>query len=213
MFAPQQDFGPRWYNLWRGFTVQPAHTGTGIAKTGRDLWLEHIRRNVCSDDPNQFDWFMGYVAHMVQRPSAKPLTSIVMRGGKGVGKNAALWPLQEILGKHGLLVSDKRYLTGNFNSHLENCLLLVLDEAFWSGEKQTEGILKHLITGDKHVIERKGVEPYAVDNLTRVVILGNGDISKSLNISAHRFTKTAKDKIEKAGGSANAIVKEQQAAV
>jgi large subunit ribosomal protein L15 len=45
-----------------------------------------------------------------------------------------------------------------------------------------------------------------------LVILGNGDISKSLTISAHRFTKTAKEKIEKAGGSANAITKEQATA-
>ena len=46
-----------------------------------------------------------------------------------------------------------------------------------------------------------------------LVILGNGDVSKSFNISAHRFTKTAKDKIEKAGGSANAITKAAQATV
>jgi large subunit ribosomal protein L15 len=38
-----------------------------------------------------------------------------------------------------------------------------------------------------------------------LVILGNGEISKGINISAHRFTKTAKDKIEKAGGSATEI--------
>ena len=41
-----------------------------------------------------------------------------------------------------------------------------------------------------------------------LVILGNGDVSKSLNISAHRFTKTAKDKIEKAGGRPRLITKE-----
>jgi large subunit ribosomal protein L15 len=45
-----------------------------------------------------------------------------------------------------------------------------------------------------------------------VVILGTGEISKVLNISAHRFTKTAKDKIEKAGGTATVIVKEKVAA-
>jgi ribosomal protein L18E len=32
-------------------------------------------------------------------------------------------------------------------------------------------------------------------------------VTKALNISAHRFTKTAKDKIQKAGGSANQIVR------
>ncbi len=32
-------------------------------------------------------------------------------------------------------------------------------------------------------------------------------MSKALKISAHRFTKTAKDKIERAGGSITEIVK------
>jgi large subunit ribosomal protein L15 len=40
-----------------------------------------------------------------------------------------------------------------------------------------------------------------------VVVLGNGGITKALTISAHRFTKSAKEKIEKAGGSAVEITK------
>jgi large subunit ribosomal protein L15 len=35
-----------------------------------------------------------------------------------------------------------------------------------------------------------------------VVVLGNGELSKPLRISAHRFTKSAREKIEKAGGAA-----------
>ncbi len=38
-----------------------------------------------------------------------------------------------------------------------------------------------------------------------VVVLGNGELSKALRISAHRFTKSAREKIEKAGGSASVI--------
>ena len=34
-----------------------------------------------------------------------------------------------------------------------------------------------------------------------VVVLGNGELSKALRISAHRFTKSAREKIEKAGGA------------
>jgi large subunit ribosomal protein L15 len=40
-----------------------------------------------------------------------------------------------------------------------------------------------------------------------VVVLGNGDVSKALRISAHRFTKSAREKIEKAGGAALEIGK------
>jgi large subunit ribosomal protein L15 len=41
-----------------------------------------------------------------------------------------------------------------------------------------------------------------------VVVLGTGEISKALRISAHRFTKSAREKIEKAGGAANLITRQ-----
>ena len=34
-----------------------------------------------------------------------------------------------------------------------------------------------------------------------VVVLGRGDLSKALTVKAHRVSKSAKEKIEKAGGS------------
>ena len=40
-----------------------------------------------------------------------------------------------------------------------------------------------------------------------VVVLGTGEISKNLRVSAHRFTKSAREKIERAGGSATLIEK------
>ncbi len=38
-----------------------------------------------------------------------------------------------------------------------------------------------------------------------IVVLGTGDISKALRVSAHRFTRSAREKIEKAGGAVNLI--------
>jgi large subunit ribosomal protein L15 len=45
-----------------------------------------------------------------------------------------------------------------------------------------------------------------------VVVLGTGDITKALRISAHRFTKSAREKIEKAGGAVTVISKHAQEA-
>lgn len=48
-------------------------------------------------------------------------------------------------------------------------------------------------------------------------ILGNGELSKKLNVSAHRFSKSAQEKIEQAGGTVTllpgkkAVVKNKQA--
>jgi large subunit ribosomal protein L15 len=38
-----------------------------------------------------------------------------------------------------------------------------------------------------------------------VVILGNGDLSAALTVKAHRFSKSAKEKIEAAGGKAEVL--------
>lgn len=45
-----------------------------------------------------------------------------------------------------------------------------------------------------------------------VVVLGNGELSKALRISAHRFTTSAREKIEKAGGAAIEIGKPVESA-
>lgn len=168
-----------YHNLWRGFKVEP--WGKEIlkappeARQAVDMFMQHAKENVCGGDEKLFQWLIGYFAHLIQKPWEKPLVALVFRGGKGVGKNALVDRVGHLLGNHYLLTSNRRYLVGNFNGHLENCLLLALDEAFWSGDKHSEGTLKDLITGNKHVIERKGQETYTVGNLTRVVVIGNED--------------------------------------
>jgi len=42
-------------------------------------------------------------------------------------------------------------------------------------------------------------------NRAGVKILGNGEITVSLTVRAHRFTASAKEKIEKAGGKAEVV--------
>ncbi len=173
VFMPGEEAPPNFYNLWRGFAYEPA------AKYEKhpavEAFIDHARTNVCRGDAQLFRWLIGYFAHLVQKPNEKPLVALVFRGGKGVGKNALIDRVGALLGGHYLLTANRRYLIGNFNSHLENCLLFALDEAFWSGDKAAEGTIKDLITGREHVIEHKGKESYTVANKTRVVIIGNED--------------------------------------
>jgi large subunit ribosomal protein L15 len=88
----------------------------------------------------------------------------------------------------------KRGFTNIFKKQWLEISLAKLEESFSAGDEVTPEILheRGLIKKAKHDL----------------VILGNGDVSKALKISAHRFTKTAKDKIEKAGGTATEIKKE-----
>jgi len=82
----------------------------------------------------------------------------------------------------------KRGFTNIFKKRWLEISLAALDQHFNAGEEITPEVLhdRGLIKKAKH----------------DVVVLGNGDVSKALRVSAHRFTKSAREKIEKAGGSA-----------
>lgn len=92
----------------------------------------------------------------------------------------------------------KRGFTNIFKKEWVEISLAKIEANFNAGDDVTPEIL-----------HQRGLVKKAKHDL---VILGNGDISKALNISAHRFTKTAKDKIEKAGGSATVIERAKAAA-
>lgn len=167
VFAPKRGvFG--YYNLWRGFAVEPRQGDCS-------KFLAHLKDNVCSGDTNLYAWVQGWFAQIVQQPDQKMGTSLVLRGPQGIGKTKTGEVFGSVLGEHYALVSDPRYVTGRFNSHLVSCLLLHCDKSFWAGDHAAEGKLKDLITGDYQFVEFKGKEPIRVSNFVRLFVTGNPD--------------------------------------
>ena len=160
VFAPGRDV-PNHYNLWRGFAVKPRPGDCS-------RFLAHLRDNVCCGNEELYNWVVGWFANIVQHPERKMGTSLVLRGKMGTGKTKVGEVFGSLLGPHYVPVSDPRYVTGRFNSHLVSCLLLHCDEAFWAGDHAAEGKLKDLITGQDHLIEFKGKEPIKVRNYVRL---------------------------------------------
>lgn len=170
---------PGIYNKWRGFKYAEA-AGAGYAPTAEGIeacrmFISHLDENLCQGDAKLLRWLMGYLGHLFQKPEQKPATAIVIRGKKGTGKSAFVEILSELCGGYAETVSNSAYLTNNFNSIFEGKLLFALNEAFWSGDKRAEGVLKDAITGETRLIELKGCEPYRVKCFERIVILGNDD--------------------------------------
>jgi large subunit ribosomal protein L15 len=87
----------------------------------------------------------------------------------------------------------KRGFTNIFKKQWIEISLAKLEAAFETGEEITPQVLheRGLIKKAKHDL----------------VVLGTGEVTKALNISAHRFTKAAREKIEKAGGTATEVVR------
>ena len=187
VFQPGQETPPMFYNLWKGFNWQPSRKSGKVARQAVEAFEEHVLENICGSNNGYFNWVMSYFAHLVQKPYEKPLVALVLRGGKGVGKDTPINIIGGLVDRHYIMASDSRYFVGNFNAHLEQCLLIALNEAFWSGDKKAEGVLKHLITGDRHLIERKGHEVTVAKNYTRVVIIGNEQWLVPATMDERRF--------------------------
>ena len=60
--------------------------------------------------------------------------------------------------------------------------------------------------GDEVTIEALAAKDLAKGTFDEVKILGDGELTKKLTISAHRFSKSAEEKINAAGGTMNKLV-------
>ncbi|HJQ33798.1 MAG TPA: 50S ribosomal protein L15 [Pyrinomonadaceae bacterium] len=115
------------------------------------------------------------------------------RGNKGqksrsgysgkVGFEGGQMPLQRRLPKRGF--------TNIFKKQWIEVTLSTLEQSFEAGDTITP-----------ETMHERGV---IAKGKRDIVVLGTGDITKALTVSAHRFTKGARQKIEAAGGTANVI--------
>jgi large subunit ribosomal protein L15 len=85
----------------------------------------------------------------------------------------------------------KRGFTNIFKKHWIEVSLEALEKHFDADAEVTP-----------EVMHKRGIIKKAKHD---IVVLGNGEVSKSLKVSAHRFTKSAREKIEKAGGTVTVI--------
>jgi len=179
-FDPSRHEVPGQYNLWRGFAVEPMPGDCSKL-------LAHLKDNICRGDNVLYNWVVGWFADIVQHPARKSGTSLVLRGPQGVGKTKIGEVIGSLLVPHYSLVSDPRYVTGRFNSHLISCLLLHCDESFWAGDRAAEGRLKDLVTGADHFIEFKGREPIRIRNYVRLLVCGNQNWLVPAGFAERRF--------------------------
>jgi large subunit ribosomal protein L15 len=112
------------------------------------------------------------------------------RGHKGQGSRSgySLSPIFE--GGQMPLVRriPKRGFNNSFAETVAIVNLAVLDRNFQSGEEVTPDAIsgKAIVKGSYDLLK----------------VLGEGELTKGLKISAHRFSRSAMEKIEKAGGQA-----------
>lgn len=179
VFSPGRDV-PGAYNLWKGFAFD--------ARPGScDLFLRHVRENICSGNDGIYEYVMGWMAQTVQRPAQPGHTALVLRGRQGTGKGVFAKTVGALFGRHFVHVAHASHLVGNFNQHLKDCLLLFADEALFAGDKRHESVLKTLVTEETLIIEKKGADADTSSNFVHVIMASNADWVVPAGFDERRF--------------------------
>jgi hypothetical protein len=181
IYAPGQELAKTVRNLWRGFAYKPLAGNC-------ELYLAHLRDNICQGIEERYNWLIGWMAYAVRHPNEPGHTCPVLLGGQGIGKNSAADPFAHLWGAHYMIVTQKSQFTGHFNAHLRTCSVLVVNEAFFAGDRSQAGPMKGLITDEFLSIEAKGIDVVTTRNLLHVIIVSNEDWVVPGEIDSRRFT-------------------------
>lgn len=129
----------------------------------------------------------------VGRGTGSGLGKTSARGHKGQRSRAGA--SQHVVFEGGRMPLVRRIPKRGFNNRFALKVISVnvgdLEEVFAAGSEVTPETLK--------------ANNLAKQNYDVLKILGDGELTKSLTVSAHRFSATAKEKIEKAGGTVNVL--------
>lgn len=171
------------YNLFTGWPV--------LAREQKGSWKglrRHLFNNVCNRDKRAYRWLLVWLAEIVQRPSKKSGTALVLRGEQGVGKSFCFDKVMpKLLGRYAAVIGDRDSIGARFNAEHQGKLLVTFEEAFFVGDHGAVQSLKHMITGTTRRIEPKGVDAFFVSNHARFVLISNEEMVIRADLGERRY--------------------------
>ncbi|MFZ4744941.1 MAG: primase-helicase family protein [Limnohabitans sp.] len=171
---------PAMLNFWVG----PIESDS---KGNASLILNHLLQVICSGDTKCFEYLVGYLAHMIQKPAEKPGVMIVLLGRQGTGKGMFFNLLRAIWPRTTLQVTDVDQVVGRFNACLERNFAVCMDEALFAGDRKALDRLKSQITEPQINIEQKYQPARSIGSVHRFFAASNHDHFAHVEMDDRRF--------------------------
>ncbi len=155
-------------NTWHGFAVIPKHSDNPCPRL-----LNHIRVVLVSNNEIHHDFLLNWLTWIVQRPGEKTGVAVVFVSDQGTGKSTLINVLQKIFGIHCLQITNSQHLFTPFSAHMDNRVLIVLNESTWGGDKAHEGWVKASITDGDSLSQAKFGEIKSIKNYWNLMFVSN----------------------------------------
>lgn len=144
--------------------------------------IHHIKNIICAGDEIIYNYVMGWLAWLIQKPDIKHETALLIHGIEGAGKNIFVEIVKRILGETICFDTyDINDIIGQFNANLSGKLLVVGDELVgYAGYKKSD-FIKGMLTSPNIGITKKGVDTMREKSFQRYIFTTNND--ETLRIS------------------------------
>ncbi len=133
-----------------------------------------IVKALCQDNETYFNYFIMWLAQMIQEPTHKLAYCFIIKGNQGTGKGLLIKALKNILGSQHIISSSKP--NDFLGEHAEGCvnkILINMNECDGKDTWNYEGLIKSLVSEDKLTINPKYLRPFEISNYARMLITTN----------------------------------------
>ena len=174
------------YNMWQPYVASflpPVVDGDALVAP----IVQHIRDVIVSGNEEHCEWFLDWLANIVQRPHQKSNVAILLYGKQGCGKGIIFdFMRTHVLGSHCTYQTSKpeRDILDKFSCGMVGRVLVQLDEV-----KSLHGhadVLKDYITGGTFVFEEKYGKSAVVTNFTNFLFTTNNENAIALPMDDRR---------------------------
>jgi hypothetical protein len=188
VFDPTQEMG--W--VGKDFNVRPPMP----VKDFSSLSVEELRKGcskileVITDSltstPEEADWLLKYLAHLVQKPLERPSVHPILFGGYGTGKDTLLNWLKAMFYDGGV-VKKHSFQRGGFNPEDERALVVHVVEAAELVRKDVIAAMRDYLTAEHIDINKKFMPPMTVGCYSRVFFSTNHLDGIRIDVNDRRY--------------------------
>jgi hypothetical protein len=176
---------PDTYNHWTGFKIDKIDcTPSGVIEP----FCKHVRI-LTGNDEASYDYFIKWLAQLVQRPGELIGIALAFVSKEGAGKNIFFDSLFKMLGEsyYYSTANPQRDLFGRFCNGQKYTLMVDIDETNSKDTFSNSELLKNMITSKTFNYEQKGVDPITVRNFARFIFTTNNDMCLKITDNSRRY--------------------------
>jgi len=135
--------------------------------------FDHMK-SLVNDDIDNYNYFISWLAQLIQYPHILPHTALIFITKEGIGKDLFAQFFSNVIHKKYYSITNKlELICGNFNSDLGGKLLYVINETNPVESKERLDDIKFLITAEEIMINGKYKDPVRSQNFCRFMFFTN----------------------------------------